>query len=244
MKILRNFLYQTKTFINDLFRYPNLGMQDSNYDLYWQEKKKGTLGMPNSFQIARGRWIASKVEDGASVVDVGCGDGSVLFVMLGSKRIQAMGLDVSPFILNFLKSKNIDAQSFDLNSVDAAKNVPINDHALVLEVLEHLAQPEKFLLDLLARVNKSVFISIPNTGYLHHRLRLLFGRFPLQWRAHPSEHLRFWTLSDFHWWTNQLGIESRTKIYCYAGIPILNRVWPALFAQGIIAEIKKQEILD
>jgi methionine biosynthesis protein MetW len=236
---MRHRLYKIKSFFLDLFSYPQLAGQNQNYDQYWLEKKKGQLGVPNFFQLERARWIAGRIQANSSVIDVGCGDGSVLFAIKQIKGIHASGVDVSKLILEFLEKNGVEAHFLNLAETDAVLKIPIKDHAMVLEVLEHMVQPEEFLQKLLLRVNKSVFLSIPNTGYIQHRLRLLFGSFPVQWRAHPSEHLRFWTLRDFRWWIKALGVESKTVYHCYAGIPILNQIWPSLFAQGIIAEIKK-----
>lgn len=237
---MRHFLYRSKVFFKDLFGYPHLAGESQTYEQYWQEKKKGALGVPNQFQIDRGEWIASRIQDNASIVDIGCGDGSVLFVIKKIKPVQATGLDVSQFILSFLQKNGIEAQYLDLSEANAISKIPARDHALLLEVLEHMPKPEEFLLEILSKVNRSVFISIPNTGYFQHRLRLLFGKFPLQWKAHPGEHLRFWTVCDFKWWIKSLQLTDRSTFHCYAGVPILNQIWPSLFAQGIIAEIKRK----
>jgi len=232
-------LYKLKVFFKSLFVYPELVTSNLSYDQYWQEKKKGALGIPNSFQVTRGRWISERLNPGASVIDIGCGDGSVLFAIQKYKDIEAYGADLSQFILDFLNTRGIKGIFIDLNNENNMDTLPNCDHALILEVLEHLSKPEEYLFKILKKVNKSVFISIPNTGYIQHRLRLLFGKFPLQWRTHPSEHLRFWTVDDFEWWIGSIGLKSKTEFHCYAGVPFLNKLFPKLFAQGIIAEIKK-----
>jgi methionine biosynthesis protein MetW len=237
---MKHLLYRIKTFLSDLFVYPVMVQHELSYDQYWQEKKKGQFGVPNGFQLLRASWIAKRIENNASIVDVGCGDGSVLFAIQKEKSIRAAGLDVSKVILDFLKSKGVEAQFLDLSESQEWEQIPVGDHAMALEVLEHMSKPEDFLLMLLTKVNKSVFISVPNTGYIHHRLRLLFGKFPLQWRSHPSEHLRFWTLADFKWWLDQMEILENTDVYAYAGIPVLNKIWPSLFAQGILAEVSRK----
>lgn len=231
-------LYKCKEFLKQLYIYPSLQQAELSYDCYWQEKKKGALGVPNSFQVDRADFIADRIQENATILDFGCGDGSILFAILKHKRIQPFGTDISPFILDFLNKNNIKAIEFDMSEKGKLESLGHYDHVLALEVLEHLPKPEEYLLELLEISNKSVFISVPNTGYIQHRLRLLFGKFPLQWRAHPSEHLRFWTIDDFNWWLKSLGLNSRAEVHCYKGVPFLNKIFPSLFAQGIIAEIK------
>lgn len=236
---MRQALYRFKRFILDLFVYPEMSSQNLSYDDYWKIKKKGTLGIPNNFQVERGRWIASRIDSGASVIDIGCGDGSVLFAIQCIKSIRASGGDISPFILDFIQKKGVSSFLIDLKDPNSLNDIPLHDHLLLLEILEHLGNPEDFLLKALTKVNKSVFISIPNTGYIKHRLRLMMGRFPLQWRSHPSEHLRFWTTKDFDWWLKALDLRKKTTVKYYAGIPYLNKLCPSLFSEGIMAEINK-----
>ena len=236
---MKHFLYTIKKFFKDIFIYPVMTSQELSYNEYWQVKKKNCLGIPNDFQVERGEWIASRLQEASSVIDVGCGDGSVLFVIKKIKNINASGADVSLFILDFIQSKGISAFFLDLSQPNAIDKIPTHDHMLLLETLEHMAQPEDFLIKSLDKVNKSVFVSIPNTGYVKHRLRMMFGRTPLQWRSHPSEHLRFWTATDFDWWLSSLRLKNTSVVHYYAGIPVLNKIWPALFTEGIIAEIKK-----
>lgn len=236
---MKDFLYSIKKFYIDLFCYPIMQVDKVDYEAYWNNKKKGSLGMPNSFQIARANWISGRIKENCSILDVGCGDGSVLIAIRKNKKISAIGADCSTVMLEFLEKQNITANFLDLSKKNSIESLPTKDHYLVLEVLEHFPNPEEFLRRCLERVGESVFVSVPNTGYISHRLRLLFGKFPLQWRAHPSEHLRFWTVADFKWWVDQLNLTEQTEIGYYAGFPILNKIFPNLFAQGIIACFKR-----
>ncbi|NCF75234.1 MAG: methyltransferase domain-containing protein [Xanthomonadaceae bacterium] len=114
------------------------------------------------------------------------------------------------------------------------------DYILELEVIEHLPNIEEFVSKIKNKARKSLIFSIPNRGYYSHRMRLLSGRFPLQWINNPSEHLRFWTVKDIKWWVNFMGLNSN-KIIIYEGLPILNKIFPNLFGQGIIIKIKNEK---
>jgi len=67
-------------------------------------------------------------------------------------------------------------------------------------------------------------------------LKLLLGRFPLQWLAHLVEHLRFW----FLWWANWLGYRVQAAIP-YQGTPFLKRLWPNLFASGVVYVLEPKD---
>ena len=52
------------------------------------------------------------------------------------------------------------------------------------------------------------------------------------------EHLRFWTFTDLKWWLKKLKINDY-KIYTYEGIPLFNKIYPALFSEAFLIQIKK-----
>jgi 2-polyprenyl-3-methyl-5-hydroxy-6-metoxy-1,4-benzoquinol methylase len=116
---------------------------------------------------------------------------------------------------------NIDDSDFRLEGVF--------DHIIISEALEHIVNPEELLQKLRNNYNKSIIVTIPNTGYFMHRLSLLLGTFPVQWIHHPAEHLRFWTLSDFKNTLKIVGY-NKYKIHSIKGVGLLQRIWPSMFS--------------
>jgi hypothetical protein len=88
------------------------------------------------------------------------------------------------------------------------------------------------------KAKESMIFSFPNTGYYAHRLRLLFGRFPMQWVTHPGEHLRFWTVKDVEWWLKSMNY-NLIDMKLYKGLKLFNKIMPKLFSQGIVINVKK-----
>ena len=222
-----------------LFKYPEFVKDSFDYDKYWLNRKLGKMGMPNLWQKERAEWIAKKIEQNSTVLDLGCGDGSVLLYMKSLKKFQPAGADISDICINFLKSKKIKTfklEITDLKKIDAISHC---DYILMLEVLEHIQYPEDLLKLTYKNSKKGVFFSVPNTGYISYRLRLLFGRFPVQWRLHPAMHIRFWTLKDLKWWLNELNLLHKSTIHLYQGVPFLNKIFPGIFGAGFIVQIKK-----
>jgi len=173
------------------------------------------------------------------LLDIGCGNGGVLTYMQDRIDVKtATGVDISKKALDVAKQFHIQTVQGDFLSDDFLKGLPSTDYFFLLEVLEHSSYPERMLTTLYTKVRKGVFFSVPNSGYIKHRLRLLFGKTPLQWRVHPSEHVRFWTLADLHWWMKALGYR-RYTLFSYQGVPLLSKVWPALFAGGLLVYVQK-----
>ena len=221
-----------------IYSRPACRLNDFSYDKYWLDKRPDTLGKITPFQLARLKLILPRIEAHSCIADIGCGDGGVLFQLREAVPSSSfIAIDNSAVALDCISARGVSTLVLDLSSPDSATQVPAVDYALLFEILEHMSDPERFLLGLMKRVSRRIFISVPNTGYFAHRLRLLFGRFPLQWRLHPGEHLRFWTSSDMAWWLSELGLQECCSIRHYEGIPLLNRLWPSMFAMGMLIEI-------
>lgn len=231
--ILRNFLH----LLRQIVHRPNFVVGQSGFDDYWESKRGDSVGILNEFQDFRLKYVQAHLPIGSSVLDIGCGDGAILAAM-GADTYKRYGADVSPLALSRLEQQGIEPIEFDIE-VDRIANLPKCDYILLLEVLEHISRPERVLLDCIEHADKGVVFSIPNTGHISHRLRLLFGRFPLQWRVHPGEHLRYWTLSDLNWWLNSMNIHHKTKVTTYQGL--LNSLRPSLFGRGIICYVETQK---
>ncbi|MEK7536888.1 MAG: methionine biosynthesis protein MetW [Patescibacteria group bacterium] len=230
-------LYTLKKWLKELFIYPALKDNDPDYTLYWKERKSASQKPLNSFQKKRADFVVKAIESGSSVIDVGCGDGGILFYINQRKKLGRMiGVDFSKEVLALAKEKGIEILNLDISKVEELNRLPQADYVFLFEVIEHLSNSEEILKWAFKNSKKGVFFSVPNTGFFVHRFRLLFGRFPLQWRVRPSEHLRFWTVRDMAWWLKNQSYKN-FKIHLYEGMPILNRLWPSLFGQGIFVEI-------
>jgi methionine biosynthesis protein MetW len=217
-----------------LFIYPPTAqVGGTDYDAYWEEKFEANAGKLSSWRQRRAQVFADLVTDGDRVLDVGVGDGALLIYMLSQKRIQASGMDISPRAVEYCRSQGLAVTLADANQPISTFLEGSYDYIICSEIIEHLPDPERLLLSLSPHVRKGIIVSIPNTGYHQHRLRLLCGRFPLQWVVTPGEHLRFWTRADFHWWAGQLGFRIAQEVP-YEGTGGLKRLWPGLFAAAFV----------
>lgn len=198
---------------------PKMNFASVDYDDYWKTKKDiENLGKANPFQAKRGQFISANIEDGSTILDIGTGDGSVLFEIMKRKNIKSYGTDFSDYILDFLNKNGIESIKYDFNDEKATSILPESDYILMLEIIEHMQDSEIFVKKMLAKSQKGIFFSVPNTGFFPWRIRFLFGRFPAQWIAHPGEHLRYWTYNDMQWWLKELGFNN-VIIYGYEGYP-------------------------
>jgi methionine biosynthesis protein MetW len=211
-----------------------------DYDGYWERKRGSNMGYLSSFQLDRVRAIAGSMPAGVSVLDVGCGDGSILRYLIEHRAVAAHGVDVSERAVAHCRAQGLDVWLADVTQPEALSALAEYDYIILSEIIEHVPAPEDLLDGLRSHVRQAFIVSVPNTGYVWHRLRLLLGRFPLQWLAHPGEHLRFWTHVDFLWWANWLGYRVRTATP-YQGTRLLKNLWPNLFASGMVYVLEFKE---
>lgn len=222
-----------------IFNYNKIQSDDGHYNKYWEYiDQQNELGNLNNFKKERTDWILDKIVDDAVVLDIGAGDGSILLYIMKKKKIKPVAIEISDYLIKHLKKNKIKTYNLNISDLDSLKKLPQCDHIILFEIIEHLQNPEKLIQSLESKVRKSFFISIPNSGYFVYRLRLLFGRVPMQWVIHPGEHVRFWTYTDIKWWLKELGYYKKSTIKLYQGVPILNKLWGSLWAKGIVIEIK------
>ena len=91
-------------------------------------------------------WLVRQaIEMGAkTAVDIGCGDGGLL-QLLKDMDIKAWGYDLAPKNVDYaVNVRGVDARHTDVNSTD----IEYGDLAILTEVLEHMADPHKYLREL------------------------------------------------------------------------------------------------
>ena len=139
--------------------------------------------------------IASLLPDNASVLDVGCGDGSLMDLLIKEKNIKARGLEINKENVKKCISKGLSV--IEGNAETELHQFPDRsfDFAVLSQTLQAFYSPENVLKDLL-RIGKSVIVSIPNFGYWKVRTSLLvFGSMPVTkalpdtWYNTPNLHL-------------------------------------------------------
>ena len=223
-----------------LFAYPEtarVGVVD--YDDYWDSKAQRGLGVLSPWRLRRAQVFASLVERDDRVLDLGVGDGALLQYLIKQRGIDGYGLDISRKAVDFCRARGLNVGLADITR-PMAENLAAHfpdvaqfDYVILSEIIEHIPDPESLLESLRRDARKGIIVSIPNTGFHQHRLRLLLGRFPLQWVVTPGEHLRFWTRADFRWWSRQIGFTIAREVP-YEGTPVLKNLYPSLFAAAFV----------
>jgi 2-polyprenyl-3-methyl-5-hydroxy-6-metoxy-1,4-benzoquinol methylase len=238
-----HFINRLKRSLNLVFGYQSLWLYNNEYNKYWESRSPRRSIALNDFQIYRFNWFIKRASRSFTINDIGCGNGAIIEKILDCKDIHVSkinAVDFSLYALSKINDSRVSKYKIDFSDSKNLLVLPRTDYVLLFEVIEHISDAEDLLINSLMLSKKALFFSIPNTGYFPYRLRLLFGKFPIQWKIKPNEHLRFWTLSDLKWWLSELGFLDRSEISTYKGVPVLNFLFPNLFAAGIIVKIDKK----
>ena len=145
--------------------------------------------------------IAGHVREGASVLDIGCGDGALMAALQRHKGVDARGLELDRTNVSAAVERGLSVVQGDAD-VDLA-DYPAGsfDYAILSQTLQTTPRPG-LVLDELLRIGRQAFVSFPN--FAHWRVRaslLLGGRMPvtrlLPERWHSTPNIHHLTIDDF-----------------------------------------------
>jgi methionine biosynthesis protein MetW len=154
--------------------------------------------MANDYEF---RIFDSWIEEGASVLDLGCGDGALLAHLTSQKQVRAQGIELSEqaIIRCVAEGLNVFQQDIDTGLSEYADNS--FDYVILNQTLQQVKKPD-FVLQEALRVAKKVIVGIPNFAHYKVRTSIFFkGRVPVtaalpfQWYDTPNLH--FLSINDF-----------------------------------------------
>ena len=145
--------------------------------------------------------IADLIENNTRVLDVGCGDGTLMKYLKDEKNIDTRGLEILKNNVQNCISKGLSVIEGDAEKdLHQFPNLSF-DYVVLSQTLQAFYNPEKVIDDLLKVANKAI-VTIPNFGYWKVRLHLFFkGTMPVtkhlpnEWYNTPNLHMC--TIKDF-----------------------------------------------
>ena len=162
--------------------------------------------------------ISELIENNTRVLDVGCGDGTLMKYLKDKKNVDTRGLEIS--------KKNVqDCTSKGLSVIEGNAEKDLHqfpnlsfDCIILSQTLQAFYNPEKVIDDLLRVANKAI-VTIPNFGHWKVRIHLLLkGTMPVtktlpnEWYNTPNLHMC--TIKDF------FNFCSKKKIELYKSIAL------------------------
>ena len=123
--------------------------------------------------------IADMVQEGSKVLDIGCGDGTLLEYLVHTKGVDGRGLELSQQNVNQCVARGLSVVQGDADTDLGEYPSGIFDVVILSQTIQATRHPRLVLNELL-RIGKHVIVSFPNFGHWRVRLSLLFlGRMPI-----------------------------------------------------------------
>jgi len=176
--------------------------------------------------------IIDLIEPNSKVLDLGCGEGTLLSLLTKIKQARGTGIEINEQAIYQCVAKGLSVSHGDIDSGLSDYSSKRFDYVILYESLQQVLHPRRVILEAL-RVGKKAIVGIPNFCHLTARIQIFFeGRVPVtkelpyQWYDTPN--LRFLSLKDFRAFCRMNGVSILKEI----GIVNNHRVWfrPNLFA--------------
>lgn len=190
--------------------------------------------------------IVPLIENGAKVLDLGCGDGTLLKKLIDEKNVHGKGIEINQenVIEALHKGLSIIQGDIDEGLEDFADNEM--DYVILNQTLQSTQNPD-FVIKEMLRVGKHAVVSFPNFAYWRIRFYLLFkGKMPkskmlpFEWYNTPNIHLL--TVRDFFDYCEKRDIKISKSILTRRGKVVksrLRRTFADIFAEEVIFVIHK-----
>ena len=145
--------------------------------------------------------IADLIESNTRVLDVGCGDGTLMEFLKNNKKIDIRGIEISKNNIQKCVGKGLIVIEGDAEKDLIQFPNQSFDFVILSQTLQAFLNPEKVINELL-RVGKKAIVTVPNFGFWKVRLELLIkGTMPItknlpdEWYNTPNIHMC--TIKDF-----------------------------------------------
>jgi methionine biosynthesis protein MetW len=159
------------------------------------------------------RWIPA----GARVVDLGCGNGSLLTLLKERKNVTELGIEIAPSGVAECRRRGLNAREgrIDVALTDIADQS--FDYAICNVTLQMVLYPE-VTLDEMRRVARQQIVSFPNFAFVVNRLELLLlGRMPhwglFGYTWYNTGHIHQFSLGDFRALAHARGLTIRQSVF-------------------------------
>jgi methionine biosynthesis protein MetW len=147
------------------------------------------------------RLIASMVEPGSRVLDVGCGDGALLALLRDTRGVDGRGIELSREGVSACMAKGLPVIQGDADTDLSDYPDDAFDYVILSQTIQATRQP-RTVLEHLLRIGRRAVVSFPNFGHWQVRFEVAVrGRMPvtenLPYTWYDTPNIHFCTIRDF-----------------------------------------------
>jgi methionine biosynthesis protein MetW len=177
--------------------------------------------------------IVDWVKHNSTVLDLGCGVGELMTLLIEEKQVQAQGIEISQQSISECVAKGLSVFQQDIDSGLSEYGSQVFDYVILSQTLQQVKKPD-FVLKEALRVGKQVIVSFPNFVYYPARFQIFFkGKVPVtaslphEWYQTPNLH--FLSINDFKEYCKQSNVTIKNTAYLRKKKKVT--VFPNFFAE-------------
>lgn len=154
--------------------------------------------------------ICKLIEPSSRIIDLGCGEGSLLKLLRDSRNCHGVGVEISNSGVLAARKKGFDVFEQPIDRGLSQFKDKEFDYAICNVTIQMCMYPETLMSEM-KRISKKMLISFPNFGHYSNRIDLLFhGRMPrpmlFGYAWHKTGHIHQLGLPDFESFSKEMGL--------------------------------------
>jgi len=202
--------------------------------------------MPSETPSLEYRAILKWVRQGSSVLDLGCGDGALLDLLVREKSVRAQGIEIDEQAIYQCVAKGLSVFHEDIDHGLSDYADQSFDYVILHQSFQQVKSPDLVLKEAL-RVGREVIAGFPNFAHYQARLQIFFkGKTPvtpsLPYEWHDTPNLHFLSIADFIEYCRRRNV--RLEKAAFIGKKRRIKILPNLFALTGIFLISNREAND
>jgi methionine biosynthesis protein MetW len=177
--------------------------------------------------------ITDIIGQSSTVLDLGCGDGELLAILVREKNVKAQGIEIDDKAIFDCVARGLSVFHDDIDSGLSDYEDKSFDFVILNQSFQQVKKPDAVLKEAL-RVGKKVIIGIPNFAHINARFQIFFkgrtpvtGALPYEW--HDTPNLHFLSILDFINYCKRRNITIEGAYYVGSRRKVA--LFPNLFAQ-------------
>jgi len=176
--------------------------------------------------------ILEWIHQGSSVLDLGCGDGVLLDLLVREKSVRAQGIEIDEQAIYQCVAKGLSVFHEDIDHGLSDYADRSFDYVILNQSFQQVKKPDVVVNEAL-RVGREAIIGFPNFAHYSARLQIFFrGKTPitpsLPYEWHDTPNLHFLSISDFVYYCRKRKIKIEKEAFIGRNRRV--RIFPNLFA--------------
>jgi methionine biosynthesis protein MetW len=199
------------------------------------------MNMKSEDFLPEHRIILEWIKEGSSVLDLGCGNGELLYALIKEKGVKGQGVEIDEQAIYKCVAKGLNVFHDDIEGGLTDYQDGTFDYAVLDQTFQQILHVDRALESAL-RVGKKVIVGFPNFAYFKSRFQIFFRgntpvtqALPYMWYETPNLHsVSVW---DFIEYCKVKGIQIERKAFLNGSKQV--HFFPNFFAQIAIFQISR-----